>query len=73
MTWGRDGHFGWLVRSLSEEAAGLWRSEGRAGARTPRQVEPGFGRDRKTGTVAGAKWTREARSAERRGPARWGP
>lgn len=73
MTRGGDGRFGWLVRSLSEEVAGMWRSEGRAGARTLRQVDLGFRRDRKAGTVAGPKWIREARSAERQGPAWWGP
>lgn len=54
----------------------MWRSEGRAypaegtaSARALRQASLGCGTDGKAGTVGGAKWTREVRSAKTQGPA----
>lgn len=56
----------------------MWRSEGRAfqaegraSARTLRRVSLGCGRDGKAGTVAGVKWTREARSAKMQAVGLW--
>lgn len=56
----------------------MWRSEGRAfqaegtaSARTLRRVSLGCGRAGKAGTVAGVKWTREARSAKMQGLGLW--